>query len=105
MSCQVIVAFARASEYVFSVSDQEIAGLDRDTAHRWLDKQLTVLECESGNSIGKTLLLDKVLNVAKYGGEKRFSAAGDWAHRYAGAVARLLDRPVIRVDVGEYVVG
>jgi hypothetical protein len=105
MSSQVVVAFARTSEYVFSVSEQELVGLDRDTARRWLDTQLTDLECEPSNPVGKTLLLDKVLNVAKYGGEKRFAAGGDWARRYAGAVARLLDRPVIRVDVGEYVVG
>jgi hypothetical protein len=105
MSSQVIVAFTRSSEYAFSVSDQEIAEFDRAAAHLWLDKQLSILECEPSNPLGKTLLLDKLLNVAKYGGEKRFAAAGDWAHRYAGAVARLLDRPVIRVDVGEFVVG
>jgi hypothetical protein len=105
MSSQVIVAFARANEFTFSVSEEAMAVLDREAAHRWLDKQLNALECESSNPVGKTLLLDKILNVAKYGGESRFAARGDWAHRFATAVARLLGRPVIRVDVGEYVVG
>ena len=105
MSCHVIVAFARASEYDFNVSDRGLAQLDRESAHRWLDQQMLALDCQPDSPVGKTLLLDKVLNVAKHGGEKRFGLRGDWAQRYACAVARLLDRPVIRIDVGESVVG
>jgi hypothetical protein len=55
--------------------------------------------------MGKVLVLDKILCVAKYGGEKRFAEGGDWAKRYAEVVATVLERPVVRVDVADRVVG
>ena len=55
--------------------------------------------------MGKILVLDMVLNVAKYGGEEHFKSADDWAKAFARAVAVALDRPAIRVDVAGFIVG
>ncbi len=105
MSTQVIIAFGRGNEYAITVGDAELSALDREAAHRWLDRQLSDFDCMPDNPVGKTLLLDKVLNVARYAGERRFAGGGDWPRRFATAVSRLLDRPTVRVDVGEQVIG
>ncbi len=105
MSSQIVVAFARGSEYTFHVSDQEIAPCGRDEANAWLDREWIDLDCIPTNPVGKILLLDKILCVAKYAGERQFTSNAEWANRYARAVAAVLDRPLIRVDVGEHQVG
>jgi hypothetical protein len=77
----------------------------RDEASRWLDEQWLALECETSNPMGKVLLLDKILSLARYAGERRFAEAGDWAREYADAVATLLGRPSVRIDVADSIVG
>lgn len=81
------------------------AGTSREEANRWLDSQWEALECEPSNPMGKVLVLDKVLCIAKYAGEKRFAEPGEWSQRYADAVATVLERPVVCVDVAEHRVG
>ena len=49
--------------------------------------------------MGKVLVLDMILNVAKYGGEQHFRDESDWARRFAIMTAAALNRPVVRVDV------
>jgi hypothetical protein len=105
MPSQVVVAFARGNEYEFHVSDQDIAACGREEGNRWLDQEWVDLDCIPTNPVGKILLLDKVLCVAKYAGERQFTRNAEWAKLYARAVASVLDRPSIRVDVGEHQVG
>lgn len=81
------------------------AGPSREEANHWLNEQWETLECEPANPMGKVLLLDKILCVAKHGGEKRFAEPGEWSQRYAAAVAALLERPAVRVDIADRVVG
>lgn len=101
MSSIVCVVFDRNREYELIAH----AGPSREEATRWLDAQWEELECEPTNPMGKVLILDKILGIARYGGEKRFEQPGDWTKRYADAVATVLARPVVRVDVSEGVVG
>lgn len=57
------------------------------------------MECVPTNPVGKILLVDMILNVAKYGGEERFKAQGEWVQRFVNAVAASLKRAVVRIDV------
>jgi hypothetical protein len=50
-------------------------------------------------------MLDKILCIAKYAGERQFANTEEWAKSYSRAVASVLGRPTIRVDVGEHSVG
>ena len=68
-------------------------------------KEFEDLECTPSNPMGKVLVLDMVLNVAKYGGEGRFEQGGEWAKKFALMTAAALDRPAVRVDVASFVVG
>lgn len=105
MTHAITVTFGPGSDYDFMVSNEEKAGLSRDQARAWLAKEFEALECTPTNPMGKVLVLDMILNVAKYGGEARFQAGGEWAQRFAQAVAVCLDRPALRVDVPGFIVG
>jgi hypothetical protein len=105
MSRDVVVSFGEGRQYEFRVLDSDLVAITDDQAHRWLDQEWDVLECEAVRPTGKVLLLDKVLGVARGGGERRFAEDGPWARGFARSVARLLDRPVVIVDVAESRVG
>jgi hypothetical protein len=54
---------------------------------------------------GREGALDKVLEVARAAGEKRFAEGGAWAERYARAVVAALNRETVRVDVAQNTAG
>lgn len=105
MTQTVLVFFGENREYEFTVHDTDVAGLPRDQARAWLSKEFEDLECTPSNPMGKILVLDMILNVAKYGGEQRFEQAGEWAKKFAAVTAVMLARPVMKVDVANFVVG
>ena len=105
MSQHITVAFGGGREYEITVHDADAAGMAKDQARAWLASEFETLECTPTNPMGKILVLDMVLNVAKYGGEERFRAGGDWARQFATATAVALGRPTIRVDVASFTVG
>lgn len=101
MSSIVTVVFDRSRDYELIAH----AGPSREAANRWLDAQWEALECEPTNPMGKVLVLDRILGIAQYAGEKRFATPGEWAQHYADAVAAVLDRPAVRIDISDRVVG
>lgn len=101
MSSIVSVVFERNREYELIAH----AGPSREDANRWLDEQWEALECEPSNPMGKVLVLDMILSVAKYGGESRFEQGSEWAKKFALMSAAALDRQAMRVDVAAFVVG
>ena len=101
----VTVAFQADREYEFHVHADDVAGLDQSSAREWLHEEFDELECTPTNPVGKVLVLDVILNVAKYGGESRFAQGGEWARRFAACIAVALDRPRVRIDVPGFVVG
>ncbi len=105
MSYTVTVVFGGSREYEFALHDSEVAGTTKDQARNWLAQEFEELECTPSNPMGKVLVLDMILNVAKYGGESRFEQASDWAKKFALMSAAVLDRPAMRVDVAAFVVG
>jgi hypothetical protein len=101
MSSIVNVVFDRNREYELIAH----GGMSREEANQWLDMQWEALECEPTNPMGKVLILDRILGIALYAGEKHFESGDDWAKRYAEAVAIVLGRPAVRIDVADRVVG
>lgn len=105
MAYQVTVVFPRGKEFEIKLLESDLIGCSRDSANVWLDREWVALECEPLNPVGKILLLDKILGVAKYGGAKRFAEDDHWARQFGRCVALLLERPMVRVDVADLKVG
>lgn len=101
----VKVSFAKGRDYEYQFSDADLAGLAAEQARRWIDQEYTSLECESVSPTGKVLIIDKILSVAKYGGEQRFIDGKDWAKNFARNAALALGRDTITIDVGDFVIG
>lgn len=102
MSNTVVVSFGTEREYNFIVHADDMKNLSKDQAREWLAEEFEELECSPSNPVGKILLVDMILNVAKYAGEDRFKERESWAQEFANAVVVSLARPTIRVDVRDF---
>jgi hypothetical protein len=51
------------------------------------------------------LIIDKILGVAKHGGEQRFIDGKSWATQFARYTALTLGRDTVRVDVEAFNIG
>jgi hypothetical protein len=105
MSRHVIVSFGQGSEFEFNIPAAEVAALSTDAARQWFDREFIELECDVPSPIGKILMADRVLSVAKYSGAQRFRDDRDWAEQFARNAAVMLGRDLVRVDVPNYTVG
>jgi hypothetical protein len=105
MSRRVIVSFGQDTEFEFFVPAADVAARTADAARQWFDREFVALECDVPSPIGKVLIADRVLSVAKYAGVERFREQRDWAQEFARNTAVMLDRDLVRVDVPNYTVG
>jgi hypothetical protein len=105
MARTLTVAFGSGSTFEFTVSDAELAQISDDAAWRWFDREYAELDCQASSPVGKVLVIDKILSVAKFSGEQRFAGDPDWARDYARHAAHLLGRDKVRVDVGNASIG
>jgi hypothetical protein len=101
----VIVSFARGREYELRITAGDKPLPTAQEGELWLSQQFEEFGCTPRSLVGKVLAFDKVLEVARAAGEKRFGGDIIWAERYARAVLATLNREVVRVDVGENTVG
>lgn len=97
----VIVSFGKDKQYDFKLS----GGAASDDARQWFDHEFRVLECDVATPTGKILAVDRILSVARYGGEERFRDRTTWAEQFARYTAAILGRELIRVDVEHYSIG
>jgi len=105
MRRQVVVSFGDDNEFDFQLSSADLAGLAANEARQWFEREFTALECDVAAPIGKVLLADFILSVAKYAGERRFREQHAWAEQFAKNATVLLARDLIRVDVVNNTVG
>ena len=105
MVYHVTVSFGKNKEYLFKFSQDDLAGNSPEEARRWLDKEYSELKCEPTNPMGKVLIIDKILDVARHGGEQRFIDGKSWATQFARCVALTLARDTVRVDIDAFSIG
>ena len=105
MQYDVVVVFGPDREYAFRFSEADLRGAGEDAARCWLDREFVDLGCEPTSPVGKVLIIDKILNVAKYGGEGRFAAGNPWGERFARNTAAALRRSIVRIDVPGFQIG
>lgn len=105
MSRHVIVSFGPGTEFEYKIPAAELANQSAEAARQWFDREFIALECDVPSPIGKILIADRVLSVAKYAGAQRFRDQPDWADEFARNAAVMLGRDLVRVDVPNYTVG
>ena len=105
MQDHVTVSFGADSEFEFRFSSSAVAAQAPDAARQWFEREFVALECDLPTPIGKVLLADRILSVAKYAGERRFREDHDWAEQFARNAAVVLGRDAVRVDVANYTLG
>lgn len=101
----VIVSFARGREYELRITAGDQPLPTAQEGELWLSQQFEELGCTPRSLVGKVLALDRILEVAREAGEKRFRGDIAWAEQYARAVLATLNRPSVRVDVEAGTVG
>ena len=100
MARTLTVVFGSGKEFDFTVEDSELAAVTEDAAWRWFDREYAELDCQASSPVGKVLVIDKILNVAKFSGENRFASQPEWAQAFARQAGRRLDPDNVRGDVG-----
>lgn len=100
----LIVSFGDGRDYEFHVDDHELDALDDRAPRQWFDREFVELECTPSNPMGKLLIVDQILNVAKYGGESRFANHDAWAKRFAAHALKAVGRPHVRVDTSGWAI-
>ena len=105
MLYHVIVSFGKDKQYQYKFSQGELAESSPEEARRWFDKEFSDLKCEPTNPMGKVLIIDKILNIARNGGEQRFIDGKLWATQFARYTALALGRDTIHIDVDAFNIG
>ncbi len=105
MRGSVIVVFAKDREYELRITAGDKPLPTTQEGELWLSQQFDEFECTPRSLVGKVLALDKVLDVARAAGEKRFAGDIAWAESYARAVLAALKRETVRVDIAENTAG
>ena len=105
MLYHVTVSFGKDRQYQYKFSRAELAEGTPEEARRGFDKEFADLQCEASNPMGKVLIIDKILNIARYASERRFIDAKEWATLFARYTALALGRDTIRVDVEAFNIG
>jgi hypothetical protein len=95
----VVVSFGEGHEYEVRVAPAALAAQDAQAARQWFDREFVELECSPSNPVGKLLIVDQILNVAKYAGENAFMHGGNnWTADFACNTLKALDRDFARID-------
>ena len=105
MLYHITVSFGKDRQYQYRFSQAELAEGTPEEARRWFDKEFADLQCEASNPVGKVLIIDKILNIARYGGEQRFVEGKEGATLFARYTALALGRDTIRVDIEAFNIG
>lgn len=98
----VTVVFGKDREYQYKLSEAELADGSPEEARRWFDREFSEARTDPVNPVGKVLIIDKILDVARAGGERRFADGQNWAAKFARCTALALGREMVRVDVPAY---
>ena len=101
----VFVVFAPDREYELRITAGDKPLPSAQEGDLWLSRQFEELGCTPRSMVGKVLVLDKVLEVAREAGEKRFAGDLAWAEQYARAVLATLNRESVRVNIADNTVG
>ena len=105
MGCHVTVVTGKGERHEFELHDADLAGLDARQAQEWLGKEFEAAGCVPTNPVGKLLLADKILCLAKTQQDAVWAAPTPWVKQLLRAAAAAIGRRVLTVDLGKHTLG
>lgn len=105
MGCHVTIVAASGERYEFELHDADLAGLDARQAQEWLGQEFEAAGCVPTNPVGKLLLADKILCLAKTQKEAAYAEPSPWAKQFVRAAATAIGRAVLTIDLGNHSLG
>ena len=99
MAPTVTVKFTEDRRYELEGSERDLSASTPELARRWFEEQFVSLGCEPTNPTGKTLLVDKILGVARAMGERPFAGNDLSAREFARNALLALERNAVSIDI------
>jgi hypothetical protein len=105
MGCHVTVVAESGERYEFELHDADLAGLDARQAQDWLGREFEAAGCVPTNPVGKLLLADKILCLAKTQKEAAYAEPSPWVKQFVRVAAAAIGRAVLTIDLGAHSLG
>ncbi|HZV53525.1 MAG TPA: hypothetical protein VFF82_01190 [Rhodocyclaceae bacterium] len=105
MPCRIIILFSDGQELETLVADADIARFSHGSAHQWLGREFEEAGCVPSNPMGKLLVADKIVGLAKSRTRAVFESGSPWVRDYLAATAAGLGRPTVTIDLANHTLG
>ncbi|MDR2240806.1 MAG: hypothetical protein LBE33_10220 [Zoogloeaceae bacterium] len=104
MGCHVTVVTGNGGRYEFTLADADLAGLDARKAQGWLREEFEKAGCVPTNPVGKLLLADKILCLAKTRQDPAYAEPTPWVSSFVRAAAVAMGGSMT-IDLGRHALG
>ena len=105
MGCHVTVVTGNGERHEFELLDADLVGMDASKAREWLGQEFESAGCVPTNPVGKLLLADKIICLAKTQKDAAYAAPTPWVQTFVRAAAAAIDRAVLTIDLGNHSLG
>lgn len=105
MACHVTIVTGKGERYEFELHDADLAAMDARKAQEWLGQEFEAAGCVPTNPVGKLLLADKILCLAKTQKESAYAGPTPWVNSFVRAAAAAIGRSVLTIDLGSHSLG
>jgi hypothetical protein len=101
MRCQITIILYNGDERKFALTEADLADLDSGKAAEWLAEEFVSAGAVVPNRLGKILLVDKVIVLARSRAAAEFAEPTPWVKEFLRAVAVTIDRRSITIDLSK----
>ncbi len=105
MGCHVTIVTGKGERHEFDLHDADLAGMDARKAQEWLGQEFEAAGCVPTNPVGKLLLADKILCLAKTQKDAVYAEPTPWVNSFVRAAAAAIGRAVLTIDLGNHSLG
>lgn len=105
MTHHVSVIFADGQRIDYDLHDDEVSRFGREEAKHWLGQEFEAAGCVPANPVGKLLLADRIIGLAKEQPRRAFDPPTPWVRDFLAATAAALGRPVVTIDLASDTLG
>ncbi|MBS3917080.1 MAG: hypothetical protein KGZ31_05250 [Sulfuritalea sp.] len=105
MGCHVTIVAGNGERHEFELLDADLADMDARKAQEWLGQEFESAGCVPTNPVGKLLLADKILCLAKTQKDSAYAEPTPWVRQFVRASAAAIGRAVLTIDLGSHSLG